>query len=145
MLVFVGVFLAIFIGMMLFTISMTQNLSKKVKEENLSLSPTPVSSSLYNDLPAQFPKDVPLISKAKVTGGKAENGQVSGVLTTSLTTDEVHDFYTSQLPTSGWHVTNESQAAGLVIIYFAKDKREGVVAIGRSDLGTSVSFSFPTQ
>lgn len=124
----------------------TANISRKIADEKVApiqsgLTPTPKPRSIYLDLPESFPKDMPLISRSRVSWARESSDDWSAVLLTVTPVEETTNFYVKELPANGWHITNRSAAAGLTILYVGKSTREAIIAIGRGDQGITVSIT----
>ena len=130
----------------LLTAFLTERIGQKQKSESstknsVTISPTQKEAGIYLDLPASFPRDFPLPQSAKVTVGKESSDDWVGVFLTTGSADTTRDFYLTELPKTGWQITNQSQGGGLAIIYTRKDKREAIVAVGKGEGGVTVSVT----
>lgn len=144
-LVVAGIIL-VFLVMIAFVASfLTQRISQNMIRQAPIITgeptPTPKEHAIYLNLPKSFPRDFPLPQDAKVSAAKEDATQWTAVLTTVAQIDQVSRFFTTELPHSGWAITNESRAAGLTIIYSRKGKQEALVAIGKGDGGITVSIT----
>ncbi len=146
--------MAVAISLLLFVTAvvisfMTRSLSEDVQERTArapaNVTPSPPEQSIYLDLPKSFPRDMPLITKAKVTtSSETESDWTATFLTTeSLTT--ALEFYEREIVKNGWHIEYKSEASGLTIFYVNKGQRDGIISIGRGDLGITVSITILKQ
>jgi MFS family permease len=88
--------------------------------------------SVSQELPADYPKDIPIYPKAQVTGFLAgSDGKVEGstsTFTTKNSVDEIAAYYESNLASQGWEV-NKSELGNMVVFTMKKDGRDGGVTI----------------
>lgn len=145
-LVLVGVIFVSLIVISLLTAFLTSRIVQKRQVEPsttvpVTLSPTQKEATIYLDLPSSFPRDFPLPGSAKVTVGRESADDWVGVFLTVESVEGVRDFYLTELPKTGWQITNQSQGGGLSIIYTNKDTREAIVAIGKGEGGITVSVT----
>ena len=124
------------------TATISQNVVKqKTIKENQAI-PTPTRQrSIYLELPADFPKDIPLITGAIVMSAREGKDDWSCVLLTSLSIEEAITFYQKELASNGWKITSRSSAAGLTIFYAAKSAQNAIIAVGRGDGGVTISIT----
>lgn len=127
----------------LLTQRITQRFSNKtpIGKESITLAPKPNERAIYLDLPASFPKDMPLPQDVKVTFASDDSTGLKATLVTTTPLEEMGDFYATEFPRSGWTITSQSQAAGLTIIYAKKKKQETIVVIGKGDGGITISVT----
>lgn len=143
----VGVIILIFLVVIAFVASvLTQRISQNMpRQASTTITPVPtqIERSVYLDLPASFPRDMPLPQGVKVTLATDDSTGLKATLVTPSPLEEVADFYATQFPRSGWTITSQSQAAGLTLIYAKKKNLEAIVLIGRGDQGVTVSITIP--
>lgn len=146
-LIVAGVILIFIIIVALISSIATVSISRKVAREKAAQqgtilpTPKPLARSIYLDLPASFPRDIPLITRSQVTSARESKDDWSAVLLTSTPLKETTEFYLKELPATDWEITNQSTAAGLSILYVRKNAREAIIAIGRGDQGITVSIT----
>jgi hypothetical protein len=101
------------------------------------------------ELPADFPKDVPIPKGAKVvagsSGGKSDPVGASAALTTTEKPDDVAKFYKAKLPAEGWTVDENASAAaggvsGAESVIANKDGRTLSVVVATSPATSETSI-----
>lgn len=92
-----------------------------------------------DDIPANFPKDVPLYPNAKPStswSSTAQNNQ--GVMVSLETSDlksKVTDFYDKELPKNGWVVDSTTKTNDGAMYVIKKNNRDGWVTVSADSNG----------
>jgi hypothetical protein len=92
-----------------------------------------------NEIPSNFPKDVPLYPNAKPASSwssSAQNNQ--GVMVSLETTDlksKVTDYYDKELPKNGWIIETNSKTADGAMYVIKKNNRDGWITISADSNG----------
>lgn len=126
----------------------TSNLAQKTAEKASlkegivpKVSPASQGESTYQGLPPSFPSDIPIIKKAKITAASESEVAWTVVFSTAMPISQIQGFYEGDLPNAGWNITEQSQAGGLSIIEAAKEGRKAIIAIGKGEVGPTVSIT----
>ncbi len=120
-----------------------------IKDDGLTVRTNEGSFSVGTELPADFPKDIPLYPGAKVTySGTNSSDNGGGVGATFSTADDytqVAAFYTRELPANGWTVDSTQNIAGTTVMSAKKDTRTLAVTATTSDGQTAISLGMNTE
>jgi len=93
-----------------------------------------------------YPEDVPLLT---VNNGDLSTTTSQGMqmysFTSSLTVDEVEEFYDSGLVENGWEETARTTQEGSVMVYYMKDDRIAMITVAPDDNGSFISVMVGSQ
>src|SRR5438105_29143 len=128
--VLTGIFLTIFsiaiIGVMFYVRDMAGKSAKKQQvQANNTVSPNRTG---YSELPAHFPKDLPLIKQGKITTTQEDSNQIIAVFVVPIAVEEAEQFYEKELATAGWNITSRTKAGSVSVLYLSKQGQEGIIA-----------------
>ena len=114
-------------------------------------TPTSVSvpgggTASVGQLPADFPKDVPVYAGATVVSSSTTGGMAAAVLNTADASEKVADFYKAELEKNGWTDAKSMSVAGTNTVTAKKEKRMASVAITKDAQGkTNISIGVTTM
>lgn len=93
------------------------------------------------EIPADFPKDLPVYPGSKVVAGivAGEGGMIT--LQTGDDPGKVADFYREKLAAEGWNLGSEMNLGGQRILTVEKEGRNGAVQISRDGGETTILIS----
>lgn len=92
----------------------------------------PETSGILKEVPAEFPKDFPVITGAQVKEASVTDTGPNVIWTTNESLTTVVDFYKKSLDSAGWKI-NSSQTVELgTVMNIEKDNLKGTVAISRA-------------
>ena len=131
------------IALVLLTRGLSQRTTKQQANNKAAQNVTPKlkEPAIYLDLPKSFPRDMVLPPRAKVTVSDESENDWTATFLTPTPLEGTSDFYIKELPKAGWVITNQSQGGGLTILYAKKEQYETIIAIGKGDLGITVSMT----
>ena len=141
------ILLVVLLGGSLVVLFITRSAVQKEKTKKIPVKEEQSESllggerSIYLDLPANFPKDVPLMKKVKVTAAEESDTSFTAVFSTESSPSDVRGFYEGEFEKTGFTITNQSQGAGISIYYVSKGPREAVITIGRGESSTTISIT----
>ena len=100
-------------------------------------------------LPADFPKDVPVFAPVTVKGVVTIAGTINVSLESDRLMSEVASFYQSQLPSQGWVSASVLNSEGGFFGTFTKENRQLIVAITPKEEGgaehASIGLTYSRQ
>ncbi len=91
-------------------------------------------------LPENFPKDVPIITGAKIGVATALPDATSVILGTPASPEEAAKFYAENLKAQGWKVESPQNVAGRTLLQAKKDKREFTAGILKAEGGSTIQI-----
>jgi hypothetical protein len=102
------------------------------------------------ELPANFPKDFPVYTDAKVAGSVTGSGaeEANGMFVTFTTTDQLDTvvaFYKNELQAKGWTTTSSINTNGMQTWAVEKDTTQGSVTISFADGTTTILVTLGTK
>ncbi len=94
------------------------------------------------DIPASFPSDMPLYSKATpiMAMDMGAEGQMV-TLQTDRDSGEVHQFYLKELESQGWEIQSQMEMAGQKMIGAVKGNRQASIMVGEVDGKTQINLT----
>jgi hypothetical protein len=102
------------------------------------------------ELPADWPSDVPAYPEAEVQFSAAMNGNTGdpgagALFVTPDTVADVMGFYRTELEQNGWTISGNMEAAGTSFVGATKDNRVVSVAVTDVDGQTSITVGIGEQ
>ncbi len=91
-------------------------------------------------LPENFPKDVPMISGAKIAVAMVLTDAASVNLIAPSSPDDAAKFYAENLKAQGWKVESPANVAGRTMLSAKKDKRDCNVAVAKHPDGSAIQI-----
>lgn len=115
-----------------------EQLPKVIPEEKITYEETTTR------LPDNFPADFPIYPGAKIVSSWTNEGDtdigVSVIWETDDQLNEVKDYYSTNLKSNGWMVSNEASTDGSVVLSFVKGETQGFMGLSREDM-TAISVT----
>lgn len=91
-------------------------------------------------IPENFPKDIPVYKGAQIISSVSSLEGVALVLSSEDSLTQVTDFYKTQLTEENWSIDSETEIQNATIFEISKDNRTGAVIINQTDEGTQVTL-----
>ena len=106
-----------------------------------------VAASQGMALPADFPKDVPLMKDAVVNAvmGSTEQGSLMVFTHSDAPLPDVVAFYQENLKSQGWKTGSMTNTGEGSIMTVKKDGRDMLLTLAKDGKGTSVQVSLPNH
>ncbi|MBI3565375.1 MAG: hypothetical protein HY079_09285 [Elusimicrobia bacterium] len=98
-------------------------------------------------LPAEFPKDVPVMKGAvvKAVMGSAEQGNLIVMASSPAPFAEVVAYYEAGLKEQGWTKSSSTNTGEGAIMTLKKDGRDLMLTIAKDGKDTSIQLALPTR
>jgi hypothetical protein len=109
--------------------------------ETVAKMPVDGSGDKRFALPAEFPKDVPILKNATLKVSMAQGDRMVVHLYTTSSVSDAAKFYAAELKNHGWQIESASNAAEMSTISARKGETRCGVTIEREGKGTLIRLA----
>ena len=109
--------------------------------ETVAKTPADANADKRFDLPAEFPKDVPILKNATLKVAMSQGNRMVVHLYTTSSVSDATKFYDAELKNHGWQIESVSTAAETSTVSARKGDTRCGVTIEREGKGTLVRLA----
>ena len=109
--------------------------------QTVAKAPADGGGEKLSTLPADFPKDVPILRNATVKVAMSQGDRMLVHLYTTTSVSEAAKFYDAELKSQGWQIESTSKAAEMSSVSARKGNTRCGVTIAKEGKGTLVRLA----